>query len=75
MTDSNNTLEITGDGNGDSTIVAGEDNVSTIDTQGWNKLSETHDGATGTTTYEYSKDGSTDSITLVIDDNINNTGL
>ncbi len=75
MTDSNNTLEIIGDGDGDATIETGEDNVSTIDTQGWNKLSETHDDTNGTTTYEYSKDGSSDSITLVIDDNINNTGL
>ena len=73
MTDSSNTLTITGDGDGNATISTGEDNVSAVDTTGWSKSAETDNGTS--VTYEYSKDGSGDSITLTIDDNINNTGL
>lgn len=64
MTDSNNTLEIIGDTN---------DSVAAVDTTGWTKSSETDNGTS--VTYAYSKDGSSDSITLTVDDNVNNTGL
>ena len=65
MTDSNNELAISGD--------AGDD-VSTVTKTGWTKTAD-NDNGDGTHTYDYSKDGSSDSITLTVDDNINNTGL
>ena len=64
MTDGNNELIITGD--------AGDD-VTAVDTTGWTAVSESSNA--GTTTYEYSKDGSGDSITLTVDDQIDSTGM
>ena len=65
MTDSNNELTIIGDTG---------DNVSTIDTAGWTKTTDSNNGD-GTHTYNYSKDGSSDSITLTINDQIDSTGM
>ncbi|MEN4054163.1 Ig-like domain-containing protein, partial [Sulfurimonas sp. NWX79] len=63
MTDTNNTLEITGDA---------ADQVN-VDTTGWTQESAVDDGTS--TTYTYSNDATSDSITLIVDDNIQNTGL
>ncbi|MDA3946074.1 MAG: Ig-like domain-containing protein, partial [Helicobacteraceae bacterium] len=65
MTDDNNTIAITGDA---------VDSVGTVDTTGWNKGAETVNAVDSTHTYEYSN-GSGDSISVTIDDNVNNTGL
>jgi len=75
MTDTNNILTIRGDGNGDATITAGEDNVSSVDTTGWtvHAGSGVSDGTF--TTYSYDSNTSTDSITLKIEDQIDNSGL
>lgn len=62
MTDTNNTLNIIGDTN---------DDVQAVDTTGWSKDSETDNG--DSVTYEYSKGA--DTVTLTVDDNVNNTGL
>jgi hypothetical protein len=62
MTDANHTLTITGDA---------ADSVGTVDTTGWTKGTETVN--TGSHTYEYSNGA--DSISITIDDNVNNTGL
>ena len=64
MTDANHTITITGD------VV---DSVGTVDTTGWNKIAETPNTATSSHTYEYSNGA--DSISITIDDNVNNTGL
>jgi hypothetical protein len=64
MTDSDNDLIIKGD----------DDFVTIIDSSGWSEALDIDNG-NGTHTYEYTKDGALDSITLTIDDNINNTGL
>ena len=62
----NNTLEITGD----------DDNVSTVDTTGWNKdtAHTDSDSGDGMNEYVYTND-SDSSITLKVDENIDNTGL
>jgi len=61
MTDEDNTLEITGD----------DADSLNVDTSGWTQESAEDDGSV--TTYTYSN--GSDSITLIVDDNINNTGL
>jgi len=65
ITDANNTLAIKGDN---------ADNIAAVDKTGWTKNGvATH--SNGTSTFQYSHDGTNDSITLTVDDNINNTGL
>jgi hypothetical protein len=64
MTDANNTLEITGDD---------ADELLNVDTTGWTQESVVDDGTS--TTYTYSNDTTSDSITLIVDDNIQNSGL
>ena len=64
MTDTNNTLQITGDGT---------DQVN-VDTTGWTQQGTAVDDGTSTT-YTYSNDSTSDSVTLVVDDNVQNTGL
>ncbi len=66
ITDSSNELIITGDS---------ADDISSVNTNGWTKGIETHDDVAGTTSYEYSKDGGGDSITLTVDDQIDTTGM
>jgi hypothetical protein len=61
MTDEDNTLEIAGD----------SADTLNVDTSGWTQESAVDDGSS--TTYTYSN--GSDSITLIVDDNINNTGL
>ncbi|QOP45185.1 hypothetical protein FM071_02325 [Sulfurimonas paralvinellae] len=63
MTDTNNTLEITGDS---------ADQVN-VDTSGWTQQSAVDDGTV--TTYTYSNDSTSDSVTLIVDDNLQNSGL
>ncbi len=63
MTDPGNTLEITGDSS---------DTLS-VDTVGWTQTSAVDNGTN--TTYEYSHDGSSDSISLTVDDEIITTGI
>ncbi|MBD3796778.1 MAG: hypothetical protein IE887_03375 [Campylobacterales bacterium] len=65
MTDANNTLAIKGDD--------GVDSVNTVDTTGWTKTAESDNGLN--TTYEYTKDTTSDSITLIVEDQIDNTGM
>lgn len=62
MTDTNNSLTIIGDEN---------DELQSVSTSGWSKDSETDNG--DSVTYEYSKGA--DTVTLTVDDNVNNTGL
>ncbi len=62
MTDKDNTLDI-------SALVDDEDSVE-IDTTGWNETSTSSNGTE--TTYSYSNDGG-DSITLTVDDTIDQT--
>ena len=50
------------------------DSVEAVDTTGWQPSSTTENGD-GTTTFIYSNDTTSDSISITIDDNINNTGL
>ena len=64
MTDSNNTLQITGDA---------ADQVN-VDTTGWTQQGTAVDDGTSTT-YTYSNDSTSDSVTLIVDDNVQNTGL
>ncbi|WP_345974244.1 Ig-like domain-containing protein [Sulfurimonas sp. HSL3-7] len=69
MTDSNNTLTITGDAS---------DSVAAVDKSGWTQDAinvGNEDNGDGTATYVYSNDTTSDSITLTIDDNVNNTAL
>ena len=65
LTDDNNTITLKGDAN---------DVVNAVDTSGWAKSTETNN-ADDTTTYKYSKDGSADSITLIVEDQIDTTGM
>lgn len=64
MTDGDNALIITGDA---------ADDVATVDKTGWSETNTTDNG--NSTTYEYSKDGSTDNIKLTVDDQIDHTGM
>ena len=68
ITDESNTLEIVGDAN--------EDTVSSVDTTGWVKDDEhtDSDSGDGLNEYVYTSD-SGDSLTIKIDENIDNTGL
>ncbi|QSZ41142.1 Ig-like domain-containing protein [Sulfurimonas aquatica] len=76
ITDSNNTLQIIGDGDGNPIIGLDEDNVATVDTTGWDRVNGTGVSDGTSTTYEYVKsDGSGDSIKLIVEDQIDNTGL
>ncbi|MCD6319984.1 MAG: hypothetical protein J7M03_04815, partial [Candidatus Desulfofervidaceae bacterium] len=65
MTDENNTITITGDA---------VDDVTAVDKSGWSSTSSTANGD-GTTTFIYSNDTTADSVSVTIDDNVNNTGL
>jgi len=62
MTDDRNTLEIIGD----------DADVVNVNTNGWNPVGTVVDDGSSTT-YTYSN--GSDSITLIVDDNINSTGL
>ena len=68
MTDASNTLIIQGDAS---------DSVGAIDTAGWSKNTAHVDSSAtdGLNEYVYTKDGSGDSITLKVDDQIDSTGL
>lgn len=65
MTDTDNTLVIKGDD--------GVDTVNSVDTTGWTQSAKTDDGTN--TTYEYTNDTTSDSITLIVEDQIDNTGM
>jgi hypothetical protein len=64
ITDDNNTLEISGDAL----------DTLNIDKTGWTQTAS-HSNGDGTSSYEYSHDGSSDSITLTVEDDIITHGM
>ncbi len=54
-------------------ITGGNDDTLDVNVDGWTQTSITDNGTN--TTYEYSQDGSSDSISITVDDEIITTGM